>query len=317
MTTKQLYPTFILPAPNGCNLHCPYCIIDKRKEANHTELTGHDYTSFLEDILYAFKISKVSLQGFEPLLPEIWHLSKQMLLTACQYGCETSLVTNGVYLEEIAPEISGRLGILDSITVSLDSHDPAKHDKMRGSVGAFEQAVRGIRSLSRFHGIIKVNSVLFPGKSDRLLELPQLLVDIGVTEWALSPYLEIGNQSSVPRSEQLNVDLNRLITEADKVGLLVYLSDELRQLEGSNLFDDFYLRTLPQKSEVFRLSPDGTCSRGIEVLHQSSVAPIWNTREKPADFLTRIFSDCGVQIQKRTSLEKRWYSFMTKGKEVM
>ena len=307
---KKIYATFVLPAPNGCNLDCPFCVIAHRREAKNSKLTHEDYLYFLTDILVYLKIDRFAIQGYEPLLPETWPLTKALLRIAGAFFCETTFVTNGTYLVDHAEEIGGFPGLVDAITVSLDSADPAIHDKLRRVSGTFEKALNGIKAVSRtFRGDLIVNSILFPGKTKYLENMPELLDRLGIREWALSPLINIGSEAHVPHGEQLKESLLKLSDRAEAYGITVFLSDELRQTEGTDLFKEFYVRTLGVEEEVFRLSPDGSCSRGIEVLGTSVGVPNWDTREQPTAFLQRIFADIGVVLEHRSKLAETFASW--------
>jgi hypothetical protein len=132
--------------------------------------------------------------------------------------------------------------------------------------------------------------------------MPELLVSLGIKQWSISPLISIDNRSHVRHGEQVRTDLQRLIKKAEGLGLVVFLADELRQLESNDLFEGFYMRTLSPDAEVFRLSPDATCSRGVEVLGNALSAPIWDTAERPADFIERIFAAQGIKLERRSYL---------------
>ena len=306
-TLKELYPTFVLPAPQGCNLACPYCVIAQRQEATDTKLSYQDYLHFLMDILVNFKIGKMSIQGFEPLLPETWPLTKAMLRTACKLGCETSVITNGTYLADHAADLGGFFGIADTLTVSLDSYIAEKHDQMRRVSGTFEAAIAGIKALTpNFYGSLQVNSVLMPNRAFYLEDMPELLCKLEIKQWAISPLIQISDTGShVPQGKQMHLDMERLITKAERFGINVFLSDELRQHEGNDLFTGFYVQTLPREADIFRLSPDASCSRGVEILGHASQGPKWDGEENPSVFLARIFSDVGVEFERRSFLIRR------------
>ena len=168
---KKLYATFVLPAENGCNLSCSFCAIAQRREATKPSLSSGDYVHFLIDALVTLQVHRVSIQGYEPLLPETWPLTRQLLKLASAFLCETSLVTNGVHLAENVAELAR---CVDSITVSLDSAQASIHDRLRGKVGAHASAVAGIRTAGNVFGgdALNVNSVLLPSKANNLSGMP-------------------------------------------------------------------------------------------------------------------------------------------------
>ncbi|MES2225581.1 MAG: radical SAM protein [Patescibacteria group bacterium] len=307
---KKIYATFVLPAPNGCNLDCAFCVIAHRREAIDSRLIHEDYLRFLTDILVHMPIARFSIQGYEPLLPETWPLTKALLEIAGAFFCETSFVTNGTYLAEHARELGAFPGLVDAVTISIDSADPAIHDKLRRKSGALERALEGIMALRReFSGDIAVNSVLFPGKMEYLKDMPQLLANLGVREWIISPHIRVGSDVKVPHGEDLKYDLLELSAMAHAFGVKVLLSDELRLTEGSDLYTDLYVRSLKSEDEIFRLSPDSTCSRGLEILGTVDSVPEWDGAERPSLFLRRIFAECGVSLQSRSKLARVFASW--------
>ena len=294
-----VHATFVLPAPNGCNLDCPYCIIAQRKEADYTILTPEEYVHFLEDILVHLNINRVSIQGFEPLLPEVWALTHEMLLRATLFLASTSIVTNGTYLKRCARELSKVCG---SVVVSLDGAEAIVHDKLRQSKGSFMHAVEGIyEAVSVFpKGNIAVNSVLLPKQAHNLSGMPELLNTLGVTEWIISPMIHIGSGSYRSPLSFVRETILRYSEESKKYGIRVLLSDELRAVADEETFDVLSVRSLETDDSICRLSPDGSCSRGKEILAQSTHVPKWNTVEQPHVFLERVFVEIERPIPRRT-----------------
>ncbi len=117
----DLLLTVVLPAPNGCNLKCPFCAIAQRGEATVSKLTDDHYLRFIKEAATHLPVSTFSVQGYEPLLPETWKLTKSVLGLADTLDLGTRLVTNGVLLAERSQELSG---LVEIIAVSLDSNLP-------------------------------------------------------------------------------------------------------------------------------------------------------------------------------------------------
>jgi len=69
--------TLIVPAPNGCNLSCPFCYIQQRKEnAKSIDISPKDYVRFISD---ADNVSFICIQGYEPLLPDSFAYTQEIL----------------------------------------------------------------------------------------------------------------------------------------------------------------------------------------------------------------------------------------------
>lgn len=296
----MLYATFVLPAPNGCNLNCSFCAIAQRGEATESRLIHADYVRFLTETLTHFKVGRVGIQGYEALLPETWPLTRELLRMAATCFCETSLITNGVLLEKHVPELAE---LLDSATVSLDSDRAEIHDTLRGVKGAHEKAVVGLRALAKaFAGRrVTVASVLFPGKAHHLVAMPELLSSVGVTEWLISPLINFRKGEHVPEAAFIRETILSLAEKASRYGVRVLLSDELRKLEQTaDLYKVLSLEALEGGDDFFRLSPDGSCSRGVEALGLASHAPIWDTATPAELFLKRIFGEVGQKLAERS-----------------
>lgn len=287
---KKLYATFVLPAPNGCNLQCSFCAIAQRGEASKPYLSEGDYVRFLLDALVNLQVHRVSIQGYEPLLPEVWHLTSKLLKLACALMCETSLVTNGIHLAQYSTELAE---FTDSITVSMDSANASIHDRLRGKIGAHASTFAGIRTALGVFGskALSVNSVLLPSKTEYLSGMPELLKELGVTEWIISPMISFRKESYLSEHEFIKKTILDFSDQATALGITVALSDELRTTEGTELFETLSVRSLEASDEVFRLSPDGTCSRGREILGLSKLAPQWDKVTQPHVFLKEVFAE--------------------------
>jgi len=62
--------TFVVPAPTGCDLSCPFCYIGQRGEQTaSTHISEEDYALFVREIDTLQSVRAVCIQGYEPLLP--------------------------------------------------------------------------------------------------------------------------------------------------------------------------------------------------------------------------------------------------------
>jgi MoaA/NifB/PqqE/SkfB family radical SAM enzyme len=122
-----------------CNAVCEHCsfysgVDDKSRRV----LTLPQAQKVVRDA-QKLGVSVITFVGGEPLLrkdfPEILRAVDKDLTT-------TVLFTNGSLLAEQAAAL--RRAGLDSVYVSLDSADPAAHDRFRGTDGLFRQAVAGL-----------------------------------------------------------------------------------------------------------------------------------------------------------------------------
>ena len=125
---------------NKCNLKCVHCYQDA-EEATDRELSTEEAMKMIDEIAHAgFKIMIFS--GGEPLLrPDIFDL----VAHAASRGLRPVFGTNGTL---ITYEIAMRLKECGACAmgISVDSLDPAKHDRFRGLENAYDLTMRGIEA---------------------------------------------------------------------------------------------------------------------------------------------------------------------------
>lgn len=123
-----------------CNLHCGHCYADSHDRDYPGELDTKEGMSLLGE-LAAFGVPTVLFSGGEPLLrPDLLKLAA----LAQSLGMRTVLSTNGTRIDaSVAAEIA--VAGFSYVGISLDGIGPL-NDKMRGSHGAFEAALKGIRA---------------------------------------------------------------------------------------------------------------------------------------------------------------------------
>src|SRR5258707_173950 len=88
--------TFVVPAPDGCNLKCPFCLVRQRREITETCLQPEEFARFVREATERAPIFAVAVQGYEPLLPESLPYTQAILATGRFLGLPTAFVTNGV-----------------------------------------------------------------------------------------------------------------------------------------------------------------------------------------------------------------------------
>lgn len=299
LRSEEIAATFVVPAPNGCNLDCPFCIVRARGEAKPGQavLTVQDYVDFLRAVNDRFAIGVVGLQGYEPLLPESWEYTRAILSQARALGLRTSIVTNGTFLADRVRDLC-TLDV-DGVTVSLDSADAALHDSTRRTEGAFADTLVGLRAAaaSSLKDRLIVTSVLQPGKRNYLEGVPSLLAELGIQKWVITPLYRIrksGAGGLADNAEQVLTDTLRLRDLAHEAGVRLLLDDEFGSLNVDDMDASGYaaieLRQLKRLDQALRLSPDGSLSTGMEILRPvgSDIAR-WQPRQTAAGaFLDRV-----------------------------
>lgn len=126
-----------------CNANCIHCYSDSGPTTSRVgELNTEDALSDIDQLADA-GVLILAFSGGEPLVRKDWQILAER---AVSKGLGVNIGTNG---SSITPAIARRvreLGI-KSVTVSLDSHDPERHDRFRRLPGLFARATRAVRFL--------------------------------------------------------------------------------------------------------------------------------------------------------------------------
>lgn len=165
----------------ACDAGCFMCEFAHSEEPYR--FTGAEARK-LADSLQGGSVRLIRFTGGEPLLHEE---IVEIIAAFARHGILTSVITNGGLLEERRREITGA-GI-SQVVVSLDSPDPASHDRFRQTQGLFDRAVAGITALRRESPQVRtrVNTVAGPHNVGQLPEMYDLLARIGVDDWSIIP----------------------------------------------------------------------------------------------------------------------------------
>ena len=299
-TIEDTILTVIVPAPNGCNLNCPFCYIDKRNEAARSlDLAPSDYVAFIEQMSAGAGVGAICLQGYEPLLPESFAYTRAILGVGQRLSVPTSLVTNGTYLERWVDELTALKPA--KIAVSIDSSDPLIHDKARGKIGAFEDAMRGLRlaaASATLRPVLTLASILMPQKHERLMGMPAVAAELGIEHWVVTVLSDVGKDEiggPVGDRSRTFADLLILKREAERCGIDFVVDDEFGTLSDDDAERDVVdinalrIRRLAEPSGTFRLLPTGQCSMGLDILKEVGPhTPVWSPNENAHDFVDRM-----------------------------
>ena len=274
-----LFLTFVVPAPDGCNLACPFCLVQQRHEWTPDHfISVDDLALFVRQTAERKPIAALAIQGYEPLLPGSLPHTTALLTTGKQLGVPAGLVTNGVLLAEAIDALSEAAP--DAIAVSLDAGSADQHDRIRGVSGAWAAAVLGLeQAATRLPPWISlvVSSVLQPGKRRYLDALPARLRHLGVDYWIVNPLLRIsrnGKSGLVDSADNIFRDLLVLQDAADRAGVGLIVDDEFDLLRhrAASMHEPalrpLHVRTRPPGVEILRLAPNGQCSFGHDILRQ-------------------------------------------------
>ncbi len=138
---KGRKPVVVWTMTKRCNLNCVHCYADAGRGVYNGELTLEEARIMLED-LARFGIPALLLSGGEPLTHPYFF---QLAQTARDLGLRLTISTNGTLISEEKAEAIKKVGIT-YVGISFDGLGEI-NDLFRGQKGAFEAALKGLRSL--------------------------------------------------------------------------------------------------------------------------------------------------------------------------
>jgi len=175
------------------------------------------------------------------------------------------------------------------IAISLDADTAERHDRIRRVVGTWAAALGGIeRAVEKLMprtGLV-VSSVLQPTKRHYLEGLPARLRDFGIDSWIVNAMIRIGRDEAggpISKRKEIFQDLLVLQEAASRAGIRLNVDDEFDRLRHSTAsirqpkLRSLHVRTLPLNVEIFRLTPNGQCSVGLDILKRVTPdVPQWH-----------------------------------------
>jgi len=133
-------PVVVWNMTRRCNLKCIHCYSASADIDYPDELTTEEGKKLIDD-LAAFGAPVILFSGGEPLMrPDLLELAQY----ATDKGMRAVISTNGTLMTKEITAGLKKIG-LSYVGVSLDGLQKT-HDRFRGSKGAFEKAIKGIRN---------------------------------------------------------------------------------------------------------------------------------------------------------------------------
>ena len=133
-------PVVVWNVTRACNLHCLHCYARAVERGHEKELTHEQGLSLIDD-LASFGVPVILFSGGEPLMrPDLIGLANY----AVEKGMRAVISTNGTLITKDNAKELKEIG-LSYVGVSLDGME-AVNDRFRGKIGAFRDAMEGIRN---------------------------------------------------------------------------------------------------------------------------------------------------------------------------
>jgi len=169
-----------------CNNECSHCY--NARPRDFAELSTHDWKRIL-DRLWDLGIPHVVFTGGEPTLRSDL---PELVAHAEHNGQITGLNTNGRrmcdsrFLDKLVE--AG----LDHVQITVESHDPAIHDAMVASKGAWKQTIQGVRNALDTPLYVMTNTTMLRDNSPYMAETLDFLAELGVPTIGLNALIYSG-----------------------------------------------------------------------------------------------------------------------------
>ncbi len=199
-----------------CDNVCPHCYV--ARPSDYPEMDTETWKSVLER-LWQVGIPHVCFTGGEATLrPDL----PELVACARQEGLVSGLLTNGRRLANRAYVDALVAAGLDHVQITLESHDPAVHDRMVGAAGAWQETVQGIRNALAAGLYTITNTTLLRENVPGIVETVAFIAALGVPTFACNSLIYAGRGAQVhtglPEGELASL-LERVREEAGRRGL--------------------------------------------------------------------------------------------------
>jgi radical SAM protein with 4Fe4S-binding SPASM domain len=174
-----------------CNNNCSHCY--NARPRNYPELSLEEWKRVIDQV-WTLRIPHIVFTGGEPTLsPNL----PELVAYAESQGLITGLNTNGRKLADAEFVQSLVDAGLDHVQVTLESHDPAIHDKMVAARGAWQETVAGIKNVLASRLYVMTNTTLLTHNSPTIEATLQFLGELGVPTVGLNALIYSGKGKSV------------------------------------------------------------------------------------------------------------------------
>lgn len=164
----------------SCNLLCSHCRASALNKSYPDELTTDECLKLIDDIS-SFCSPILILTGGEPLLRgDIFDIAKY----AKNKGMRVVMATNGTLLDKETTDKIYSSGI-SRISVSIDFPDAEGQDKFRGSKGAYDKILEGIRNANISGLEVQINTTVTALNVQYLDEILKLSLNVGAVAFHL------------------------------------------------------------------------------------------------------------------------------------
>lgn len=227
MLTRQ--PIIQIHATRFCNYACLHCYSSSSPQ-DRAHLSKSSLLATTERLSNA-GYRRAALSGGEPVLyPDFQPLAQGL----SEQGLKVSLISNGSRPAPLLQAMKG--GCVDHCSISIDGPE-ALHDQIRQSKGAFERAVKTIRTLIEQDLSCGIVLAVSRGSLPHIPDLITYFASLGVTQVQLHPLAQTGRAAKnasvlgqeLPQEALLRLILLARVLEAQFPKIKVHCDAVLRR----------------------------------------------------------------------------------------
>lgn len=191
----------------GCNLCCRHCWITPTFVNGKPSAGDCIELDMLKDAVRQARplgLRSVKLTGGEPMIhPKFREIAKYLH----DEKLRSDMETNGTCIDPAMAEFIKNETSISFISISLDSIDPASHDRFRGVKGAFDKAVAGIKNLAKVGYAPQVIMCPHRGNIDEIEAMVDFAASIGAGSVKFNPVTNAGRGKKMHEAgESLDYD---------------------------------------------------------------------------------------------------------------
>lgn len=186
-----------------CNLMCKHCFNSSSYDNNKkAELSKDELLELIKEISY-YSTKDVCICGGETLLRSTEIIEMVKLFRSLNDKTKNiNLVTNGLLLSDKFAKELKEAG-MRFVQVSIDGLENT-HNWIRGNDRSFEKAINAVKILKDNNFYVAVSTLPTKKSLDDLDELIELLYSIGVKNFRMQPFMELGRGKELDKEFLLN-----------------------------------------------------------------------------------------------------------------
>jgi radical SAM protein with 4Fe4S-binding SPASM domain len=271
-----------------CNLKCSHCFSDSYfNQKSKNELTTEEAKRVI-DILAANDVVTVNFCGGEPLTREDLF---EVIKYTYEKGIYPSISTNATLLtKDICRKLydSG----INSVSISLDSLSPKKHDNLRNTPGALDMAIDGINNaveFGKFKDLI-INTTLADFNFEEIPYIYEYVKNLGITRYYISRILPVGRGKDY---------IDHDVSHEKKRTVMKFMSDKFIENIQNNYPLEVLGRGMPYYSRECYNSSEGKYYPLCEIItgHEEKYQNLFSGKApKIIHRLNHFFSGCATGL---------------------